>query len=185
MAVLVALSIALVWLVHFPIFPSAAFLEYDPADIPILVGAFAFGPVAGMVITVVASLIQGVTVSAQSGPYGIIMHVIATGTYVLTAGTIYKMKKGPASAADAVESSSGTAGAILAVVVGTLAMALVMCIANLIITPIFMGAPRAAVQAMLLPVILPFNLIKAGVNGAITVLLYKYLPKYIESGTAA
>ena len=42
MAMLVAISIVLVYLIHFPIFPAAAFLEYDPADIPILIGTFAF-----------------------------------------------------------------------------------------------------------------------------------------------
>lgn len=47
MAMLVAISIVLVMVIHLPIFPAVAFLEYDPADIPILVGAFAFGPVAG------------------------------------------------------------------------------------------------------------------------------------------
>ena len=46
MAMLVAISVVLVYLIHFPIFPAAAFLEYDPADIPILIGAFAYGPVA-------------------------------------------------------------------------------------------------------------------------------------------
>ena len=41
MAMLVAVSVILVYLLHFPLFPAAAFLEYDPADIPILIGAFA------------------------------------------------------------------------------------------------------------------------------------------------
>ena len=35
MAMLAALSIVLVYVIHFPIFPAASFLEYDPADIPI------------------------------------------------------------------------------------------------------------------------------------------------------
>ena len=63
-AVLAAISVVLVALIHFPIFPAAAFLEYDPADIPIFIGTFAFGPVAGIILTVIASVIQGVTVSA-------------------------------------------------------------------------------------------------------------------------
>ena len=50
MAMLVAISIVLVMLIHFPIFPAVAFLEYDPADIPILIGTFAFGPIAGIKI---------------------------------------------------------------------------------------------------------------------------------------
>ena len=69
MAMLVAISIVLVYLIHFPIFPGAAFLEYDPADIPILIGAFAYGPVAGVLLTVVTAVIQGFTVSASSGIY--------------------------------------------------------------------------------------------------------------------
>ena len=62
---------------------------------------------------------------------------------------------------------------ILALVCGTLAMAAVMIPANLFITPIFMGAPRAAVAAMLPTAIIPFNLLKAGINSIVTFLLYK------------
>ena len=83
MGAMVALSVALVYLIHFPIFPAVAFLEYDPADIPILIGTFAFGPLAGLVLTVVTSVVQGLTVSASSGLYGILMHVIATGVLVV------------------------------------------------------------------------------------------------------
>ena len=43
MAMLGAISIVLVSVVHFPLIPAAAFLEYDPADIPILIGTFAYG----------------------------------------------------------------------------------------------------------------------------------------------
>ncbi len=59
MAMLIAISVVLVYLVRFPIFPTASFLEYDPADIPILIGAFAYGPLAGIILTVAASVIQG------------------------------------------------------------------------------------------------------------------------------
>ncbi len=44
MSMLAAMSIMLVMLVHFSIIPAAPFLEYDPADIPILIGSFLFGP---------------------------------------------------------------------------------------------------------------------------------------------
>ena len=42
MGMLVAIAIVLVYFIRFPIFPAVAFLEYDPADIPILMGTFAF-----------------------------------------------------------------------------------------------------------------------------------------------
>ncbi|NCA78552.1 MAG: ECF transporter S component, partial [Alphaproteobacteria bacterium] len=79
MGMLVAISVVLVYFIHFPIFPAVPFLEYDPADISILIGTFAFGPLAGLGLTVVTSVVQGLTVSAHSGAYGIIMHIIATG----------------------------------------------------------------------------------------------------------
>jgi riboflavin transporter FmnP len=43
----------------------------------------------------------------------------------------------------------------------------------LIFTPLYTGMPRQAVVDMLLPIIIPFNLIKAGGNALITFLLYK------------
>ena len=51
--------------------------------------------------------------------------------------------------------------------------AAVMMLWNYLIAPIYMGYPREAIAALLLPAFLPFNLIKGGLNTAITLLLYK------------
>ena len=167
MAMLAALSIVMVAVIHFPIFPAASYLEYDPADIPILICTFAFGPLAGVVVTVIAALIQGVTVSAGSGFYGIIMHIIATCTFVLVAGNIYRVRK-------------THKGAALALLAGVISMGVIMMPANLIITPIFTGMPTEAIKALLLPVILPFNLIKAGINAIVVFVIYKPISKLIS-----
>ena len=169
MALLVAVSVVLIYAIHFPLVPAAAFLEYDPADIPILIGALAYGPVAGVMLTVIASVIQGLTVSASSGLYGIVMHIIATSTLVIVAGSIYKVRR-------------TKSGAILALVCGTLAMGLIMMPANHFITPMFTGWPTEAVDALLLPGILPFNLIKAGLNSVVTFLVYKTVSRYVIHG---
>ena len=166
MGMLVAISVVLVYFIHFPIFPAVAFLEYDPADIPILIGTFAFGPVAGVLLAIVTSVIQGVTVSAASGVYGILMHVIATSTMVLVAGIIYKKNK-------------TRKGAIIGLVCGVIAWIIVMIGANLVITPLFMGVPRAVVWD-LMPFIAAFNGIKAGVNAIITFLLYKRISGFLH-----
>ncbi|MDF3002034.1 MAG: transporter component [Bacillota bacterium] len=166
LGMLAAISIVLVYFVHFPIFPPVAFLEYDPADIAIFMGAFAFGPLAGLGLTVVASVIQGFTVSAQSGVYGIIMHILATGSFVLVAGTIYKRGKSRKSA-------------LIGLLFGTLTMVVVMFGANLVVTPLFMGIPVEAVKP-LMPFILAFNFIKAGINSVITFLLYKRISKFLH-----
>jgi len=165
MGMLVAVSIVLVWLIRIP-FPLLPFLEYDPADIPILVGTFAFGPIGGIVLTVITALVQGLTVSAASGPYGIVMHIIATGTFVLVAGFIYRWKKTRKTA-------------LIAVICGALAMILIMIPANLLVTPLFMGMPRAAIYP-LLPAIISFNAMKAGINGAITFILYKPISRFLH-----
>lgn len=166
MGMLVAISIALVYFIHFPIFPAVAFLEYDPADISILIGTFAFGPLAGILLTVVTSVIQGVTVSAASGLYGIIMHVISTSVLVLVSGLIYKYNK-------------TRKGAVIALLCGVAAMTLVMIGANMIITPLFMGVPRNIVWS-LMPFIAGFNAIKAGINSVVTFLLYKRISGFLH-----
>ena len=78
LAMFTAIGAVLITLVHFPLFPAAPFLQYDPADVPILIAAFAFGPVAGILVTVLASFIQAFFLGGD-GIYGFLMHVIATG----------------------------------------------------------------------------------------------------------
>lgn len=167
-AMLTAIAAVLITLVHFPLFPAAAFLQYDPADVAILIGAFAYGPVAGVIITVLASAIQAFLLGGD-GVYGFLMHTIASGVLAVTAGSIYRKwhtRKGAAVSLSA----------------GTLAMGFLMMVANHFITPMFMGAPVAVVDAMLLPVILPFNLLKAGINSVITFLVYKTVSRHVIHG---
>ena len=166
MGMLVAIAIVLVAIIHFPIIPALPFMEYDPADIPIIIGTFAFGPLAGVTLTLVTAVVQGVTVSAQSGIYGILMHFIATGTYALVAGNIYRVNK-------------TKKGAVTALIAGTLSMTAIMIPANLLITPLFMGT-TVGVVAKLIPFIALFNLIKAGINSIVTFLVYKRISPFLH-----
>lgn len=166
MAIMSAISIVLVYFIHFPIFPQVAFLEYDPADISILVCGFAFGPAAGICVTLVVSILQGLTVSAQSQVYGIIMHIIATSVLTFVSSVIYRSHK-------------SKKGAAVGLVCGVLSMALVMIPANLFITPYFMGVPRAMVID-LLGFIIAFNALKAGINAVVTFILYKSISRLMR-----
>ncbi|MBC8570776.1 ECF transporter S component [Zongyangia hominis] len=168
MAMLAAISVVLV-IIHVP-FPPAPFLEYDPADIPILIGAFAFGPTAGLLITVVVSVVQGFTLSSGSGIIGVVMHILATGSFVLVAGSIYSRKKTRKSA-------------VLGLSLGALTMTVMMVLMNLVFTPIFMNTPIEAVAKMLLPIIIPFNLMKAGINAVVTLVLYKAVSRFLKEKT--
>ena len=111
-AMLAAVSIVLVALIRIP-FPPAPFLEYDPADIPIFICTFLYGPVAGLGLTLVVSVIQGTTFSAGSSIIGIVMHFLATGTFALLAGNIYRRRR-------------TRSGAVVALGAGVAAMTVVM-----------------------------------------------------------
>lgn len=169
MGMMAAISIILVYLIHFPIFPAASFLEYDPADIPIYICTFLYGPLSGFVLTVIVAFIQGFTVSAQSGIIGVMMHIFATGSFAIVAGNIYNR-------------NHTKKNAVIALIVGSIVMIIMMCIWNIIFTPIFMGVPRSAVMPMILPIIAPFNAVKAGVNSFITFLIYKKIANHIPHG---
>ena len=165
-SMLAAISVILVTLIHFPIFPAVSFLAYDPADVPIFIGTFAFGPFWGIALTAIVSIIQGVTVSAGDGLVGALMHILATGSFSLVAGLVYRRHK-------------TRRRAVLALCCGTVTMVAIMVLWNLIVTPWYLGVPTSVVTG-LLPWIILFNLIKAGGNSLLTFLLYKPTHGLIE-----
>lgn len=170
LTMLSAISILLMMLVRFPIIPAAPFLEYEPGDVPALIGAFLFGPGAGLMITSVVCLIQALTVSAGSGWIGAIMHFIATGSMVLVAGFIYRK-------------IHTLKGAITSLILGSLTMTLIMIPLNLYFTTKFLNVPYEAVKAMLIPIVIPFNLIKAVANSVLAFLVYKPVGRVLRVET--
>ncbi len=167
LGMLTALSIILVYAIHFPIFPSASFLEYDMADVPILIGTFLYGPWWGLALTATVSLLQWLLVSPQSLWVGAVMHFCATGSYVIAAGLIYRQNK-------------TRTGALIGMAIGCVLQTLMMIPMNLIFTVHFFGVPKETVIALLPTAIIPFNAIKTVVNSLITFLLYKRVSKLFE-----
>ncbi len=165
MGLFAAISVVLVFLIHLP-FPPLPFLEYDIADIPILLCTFLWGPLSGFILTVVVSVLQGMTVSAQSGIIGIFMHIVATGAYCVVGGLIYQKNKTKKNA-------------VVAIVLGAVSMTCVMVVWNLLVTPHFMGMPVSAVVS-LLPWIVVFNFTKALINGVGTWFVYKPVSSYLK-----
>lgn len=139
--------------------PVVLFLKYDPKDIVIILGGLIWGPAMSAIVSLVVSLIEMVTIS-DTGIIGCIMNVLSTCSFACTAAFIYKKKH-------------TISGAVIGLVVGSVSMIVVMLLWNYLITPIYMGYPREAVAEMLIPVFLPFNALKAGLNAGFTFLLYK------------
>lgn len=168
LSLLAAMSIILISIpfLRFSIIPAAPYLVYDAADIPIMIGAFLFGPIEGLLLTVIVSFIQGFLFGGDAF-YGTAMHIIATGTFVLVGGFIYKYRK-------------TISGALLALSIGALSSVVIMVGANLLITPFYLHMPVEFVKGLIFPAIVPFNLIKFGINAAVCFILYKRLHKVFD-----
>ena len=137
----------------------SGFLQMDLKDTVICIGGFIFGPVASAVISLVVALVEMFSVS-DTGPIGMVMNVLATCSFCCTAAFVYKKmhtKK----------------GAVLGLFLGVAALTVVMLLWNYLITPLYMGVERYVVKDMLVPIILPFNLVKGGLNMALILVLYK------------
>jgi len=143
--------------------PIVMFLKYDPADVIITIGGFLYGPMAAFAMSTVVSFAEMVTVS-NTGLIGLVMNIIQTCSFAGTASFIYKSKR-------------TITRAIIGLIAGWLLTTAVMLLWNYFITPIYMGLPREAVAKLLIPAFLPFNLLKGGLNAAITMLLYKPIKK--------
>ena len=146
--------------------PVVLFLYYEPKDVIITIGGFLYGPVAALAMTVVVAFVEMFTVS-ETGPIGLLMNVIAGGSFACTAAFIYKKNR-------------SLKGAVYGLVAACLLTTAVMILWNYLIVPIYMEVPRQQVATMLLPFFLPFNLIKGGLNAAIIMLLYKPIKTMLE-----
>jgi riboflavin transporter FmnP len=168
MAIMTAVAVVLSFVPGFPILPIVSFIRYEFSDLPILIGVFAFGTLPGVLVAALSILITFILGQESGGPYGALMHFIAIGTYALTAGIIYNFNK-------------TRVGAIIGMIAGTAAMTAVMIPANLVITPLYTGAPAEAVKRLLLPGIIPVNALKGLITAALTFVLYKRVSGFLHS----
>jgi riboflavin transporter FmnP len=139
--------------------PVVMFLKYDPADVIITIGGFLYGPLSAFAISTVVSFVEMLTVS-DTGVIGLVMNIISTCSFACTASCIYKSKR-------------TITRAIIGLIAGWLLTTAVMLLWNYFIAPIYMRIPREEVANLLIPAFLPFNLLKGGLNAAMTMLLYK------------
>lgn len=144
----------------------AGFLSYEPKDAIIVIAGFIYGPATSALISLLVSFIEMITIST-TGPYGLLMNITSTIAFAVPAAWLYKKQH-------------SQKGAVMGLIFGVIMMAIVMVMWNYIITPYYMtptggdvAATREMVKGMLLTVFLPFNLVKGGINAAITLLIYK------------
>lgn len=158
LGMLCALAVIVNLLIHFPLIPSVEFLSYDAKDVIIVIGGFIYGPGSAFIMSVITSLLE---IMYRGGNLlDVLMNVISTCTFACVAAWIYKR-------------DHTRKGAFLGLGIGTVCSVLSMLLWNYIVTPIYFGMPREAVVSILIPGILPFNLLKCGLNTGLTLFLYK------------
>ena len=165
MAMFAAMAYVIMAVGRFPI-SSVDFLKYDPKDVVLAIAAFILGPMPGLAIAVVVSVLEMLTVSS-TGPIGLLMNVLSSAAFICPAAALYKRRH-------------TLRGAALGLSLGVIAMTVLMLLWNYFVTPYYMGYPREAVAAMLVPVFLPFNLVKGCLNAAITMLIYKPVSRALK-----
>lgn len=157
--VIVALFTALCTLLSFveiPIFPAAPWLKYDPSACIAMLAAFAFGPVSGLIVGSCSAIIHGLILG---DPWGALITLVYLIFWTLPAALIFKAKQ--------------TRPWVVFGLVACAALALAATIAaNLVITPIYAGMSVDAVAALIVPVLIPFNLLKTLINSVLLFALY-------------
>ncbi len=135
------------------------FLTFDFKDAIISIISLLYGPFYGVASAGIVAFFEMISMS-DTGVYGMIMNFLSSGAFALTCGTVYKYKR-------------TFGGAITAAVSSVITVTSVMLLANIFITPYYMGQSQAVVISLIPSLLLPFNLIKSIINAAIVLIIYK------------
>lgn len=165
-------------LLDFPLWFTPPFIKFDISDLPALIGAFSLGPFAGIIIQLMKNLLKILVAGSSTVFVGELANFVVGSIFAYTAGKIYYKKK-------------TFKNAVIGLAVGTIAMTIVISIANYyIMIPFYAkvyGMPLDKIisitgsinkyvgdlKSMILFAIVPFNLLKGFVTSLVTILLYK------------
>jgi len=166
---------------EFPIPLMPPFIKFDFSDLPALIGAFAYGPVTGILIELIKNLIHCAV--SQSATVGELSNFILGASFALTAGLIYKHKKSKKNA-------------LIGGLAGALVMGLVSVPSNFfVVYPFYYNfmpeeTVLAAYQAILpgmksimqslIVFNLPFTIVKGLICVVITMFIYKPLSRILK-----
>jgi riboflavin transporter FmnP len=145
---------------------KVGFLSFDAKDAVITIASFIYGPISAIAMSFVTAFLEFISFGS-TGPYGALMDFISTFSFTFTSSIIYKYRRNLSGALI----SLGTASAVYVAV---------MMVANLLITPLYMGVSVDAVKELIPSMLLPFNIAKALMNSAIVMLIYKPVSKLVR-----
>lgn len=162
MALMCAIGVILSF-IEFPLLPGVSWLKFDASNMPAMVVGFGFGPGAGVAVGIVIAIIHGLLLADFTGA---LMNILTVTCFVLPAALLYRWKRTYPIAI------FGLVLSIIAAMIGGI-------VGNLIVTPMYLGVPFDAVVALVIPVLVPFNLVKGLINSVLTLIIYKSISNLI------
>ena len=173
-------------LFEFPIpFLAPPFYEMDFSEVPVLVGAFALGPAAGVTIELIKILINLMINGTATAFVGEIGNYLLGCSFIIPAAVIYKKKKSKKNA-------------VIAMVTGTIAMTVFGCFLNAyVLLPTYaaafgmpidviismgtsINASITNVMTFVVIAVAPFNIFKGLIVSLITLLIYKHISPILK-----
>ncbi|WP_100402433.1 ECF transporter S component [Bacillus sp. FJAT-42315] len=170
----------LLMLLNFPVPPFPGFLMVDFSEIPALVAAIVFGPIAGIMVEFIKNVLNFFVAGSPTGvPVGHFANFMAGVTFILPVYYVYKK----------FESKKGMVAALIA---GTTVMAVMMSVLNYyVILPaytLFLNAPAMSApetKQLIVSAILPFNFVKGLLMTAVFLLIYSRIQVWMKKQTIA
>ena len=175
----------ILFLIKFPLaFIAPPFYELDLSSVASLIGSFAMGPVAGVIIELLKNLINLIIDGSITGGIGELSNFVTSCALVLPAAMIYKRNKTKRSA-------------LLGLLCGIVVMTVFGYFSNVyVMIPAYSKALKIPVEVivsmgtkilssinsvgdLVLLCVVPFNLIKGAVISLVTFILYKKIRKVL------
>ncbi|MHB8962633.1 MAG: ECF transporter S component [Saccharofermentanales bacterium] len=186
--ILAAAAIVLMFIeTPLPLMPG--FLKFDLSEVPVLLAAFALGPISAVIVELIKNLVH--MPFTQTGGVGEIANFFIGSAFVVPAAIIYRRHK-------------SKSGAILGMAAGVLFMTLFASVVNYyIMIPFYvkvMGFPMEAIigmtnevgnnlvtdlKTLIVFVFVPFNLFKGFIVSLIVGLIYKRISRFLHPASEA
>lgn len=160
-SLLSALALILMYL-DFPVIPIFPWLKIDLSDVPALLGAFGFGPSAGILIELIKNILVILIKGSSTGLVGEVANFLVGVALILPASLMYHRNKNKKSA-------------ILGMILGLVSIEVVGIVANVyFLLPAYgMKMSSAEIMKYVTVGLIPFNGIKAIIVSVLTYVLYK------------
>ena len=160
----------LLMLLNFPLPPFQNFLLIDFSDIPALIAALIFGPIAGILVEFFKNVLNYIATGSQTGiPIGHIANFLAGILFILPTYYLYKKIK-------------TRKGMTFALILGTFTMAVMMSVLNyFFILPAYTALLNYPdLRNYVVPGILPFNILKGVIMSFVFMLLFTRMQAWIN-----